>query len=146
DPAGPRISLVLTDQGDDPLIVVLVGEGHGGAEPDTRLVRLLRRIGDLRLLHPPGEEVDPAVHLAEAAAAILIVRIFRAVAVRRRPGDRLQQLRPLAPEQGLIFLTQLPEALGRDVIGSLGHWTALRGPPAHCDVLIGADRIPRNAV
>ena len=47
DPPGAGIGLVLADQGDDALLVVLVGERHGRAEPDPALVGLARRIGDL---------------------------------------------------------------------------------------------------
>ena len=100
--------------------VVLVGEGDGGAEPDPAPVGLAGRIGDLGLLHPLRQEVDPPVDLAQPLAAILIIGILGAVAIRRRPGDRLDQLRPLAAEQGLIFLAQPPVAGGRDVVRSVG--------------------------
>src|SRR6185436_18650811 len=84
-------------------------------------VRLARRIGDPGGGHALRQEVDPPVDLPEPPPAILVIGVFRAVAVRRRPGDRLEQLRPFAREQRLIFLAQLPKTRGRDVVRALRH-------------------------
>ena len=96
-------------------------------EPDAAPVRLLGRVGDPRILHPPREPVDAPVDLAQALLAVEIVAIFGAVAVRRRPGDRLHQLRALAGVERLIFLAQAFVARGRDVIGLGSCPSVLRG-------------------
>ena len=46
---------------------------------------------------------QPAIDLAQALAAVNVVAVFRAIAVRCGPGNRLDELRPLDPEQLVIF-------------------------------------------
>src|SRR3546814_148837 len=74
---------------------------------------------DLRRFHPLRQPAQPPVDLAQPLAAVDVIAILRTVAVARRPGDRLDELRTLGREQRVIFGAQRGESGGRDVIGAI---------------------------
>src|SRR4051812_40309213 len=87
DSAVRGVRLVLPDERHRPLIVVLVGEGDGGAEVDPRPLRLRGWVHDLGVLHPPRQPSKPPVDLPKALAAVNIVAILGTVAIAGGPGD-----------------------------------------------------------
>src|SRR5205085_6037913 len=92
--AAPGIALVDADDAHRALFSVLVGDGDRGAEIHLR-VRSAGVVDDLRGVDPLIEKADAAVDLAQPALAVNVVAVLRAVAVARRPGDDVDQLRPL---------------------------------------------------
>jgi hypothetical protein len=56
-----------------------------------------------RRVEPLPQEADAAVDLAQLLLAVDVVAVLRAIAVRRRPRDRVDELRPI----------DLPETRGR---------------------------------
>ncbi len=81
-PANPSlacIGLVIPDQRQDALVIVLVRDGDGRAEPDLAAILLLGRVDDLGGVHALGQPAQPPVDLAQALATIDIVAILGAV-------------------------------------------------------------------
>src|SRR5436305_1138965 len=98
DPTLAGVRLVITDKGQHAFVVILVGDGDGGAEPHLAAVLLAGGIDDLGRLHPLGEPTQPPIDLAEPLATIDIVAILRPVAITSGPGDGVDQLGPLDRE------------------------------------------------
>jgi hypothetical protein len=77
---------------------------------------LQQRIDHLGNIQPFGQKTDAPVDLAQAFLAVQIVAVFRAVAVRCRPGNHLDHFRPFDPQQELAFGSQPGMADRGDVI------------------------------
>ena len=92
-----------------------IAVGDGGAEEHAVLLLVagIDHLGDLQAF---DEEADAALDLAQAFLPVEVIGIFRAVAVGRGPGHRLQELRPLDLDQRLQFRFQAHMTQGRDVV------------------------------
>jgi len=114
DQPGSGIGLVLADQRERAPLIRFVRQFDGCAEPDHFTILLPRRIDDLGLFHDLRQIAEPPIDLAQPLAAIDVVAILRTVAIARGPRDDLDQLRPLDPEQSLIFGLDPRDARRRD--------------------------------
>ena len=67
-----------------------VGVAHGGSEEDARgrpAASRHFRVHHFRRIDPLREKANSTIDLTEPAFAVLIVRVFAAIAVTRGPGD-----------------------------------------------------------
>src|SRR3546814_20923170 len=85
----------------------------------TCALPITRGIDDLRRFHPLRQPAQPPVDLAHPLAAVDVIAILRTVAVARRPGDRLDELRTLGREPRVLFGAPRGTPGGRDVLGEI---------------------------
>ena len=74
------------------------------------------RVHDFRGIDALGEEANPAVDLAQPPFTILIIGVFAAIAVARRPGDYLGHCRPFPAEQKAQLVSESLQAKRCDVV------------------------------
>ena len=96
-----------------------VGVAHGRSEEGMcrRPPRPRRfRVHYFRGLDAFGEETNPAIDLAQPPFAVLIIGVFAAIAVARRPGDYLGHRRPFPTEQKAQLVSESLQANRCDVV------------------------------
>src|SRR6266550_8800514 len=101
DVVSVQIDLVEADDAHDPLRSSGVGVAHGRPEEDLRRRPPTSRgfrVHDFRGVDSFGEKANPSIDLAQPPFVVLIVRVFAAIAVARRPGHHLCYRRPLPGE------------------------------------------------
>ena len=109
-----------------------VGVAHGRSEEDPRR-RPPRsrgfRVHDFRGIDSLREKANPPIDLAQPPLAVLIVGVFAAIAVARRPRHHLRHRRPFPGEQKPVLVLEPLQAARRDVVlDSHGRRIGLRCP------------------
>src|SRR5262249_7674127 len=105
DASPRRIQLVDADDGDRATFAGLVEPGDRCAEVHA-LVRLAGVVDDHGAVETLRQEADAAVDLAELALAVDVVAVLGPVAVARRPGDHVDELRTVIAPELLQLLVQ----------------------------------------
>jgi hypothetical protein len=97
-----------------------IGHGDPRTEEDLVVVALAQRVDNFGNVEALAQEADAAVDFAQAALAVDVVAVFRAVAVGSSPGHHLDHLGPLALDQFFEFALEPGMAGGRDVVARSG--------------------------
>src|SRR5262245_37430116 len=111
-----EIGLVDADDPDGEFSTLRCRVGDGGAEEDLVAAALLRWVNHFGGFQALAQEANAPVDLAQAPLAIDVVAVLRAVAIARRPGDNLDDLRTFDAAELLEFLIQTPESCRRHII------------------------------
>ena len=125
------------DDAHDPLRSSRVGVAHGRSEEDVRRRPPTSRgfrVYDFRGIDPFREKANPPIDLAQPPFAVLIVGVFAAIAVARRPGHDLSHRRPFPGEQKPVLVFESLQPARCDVVfdsGDLGLF-GLLGPSVTC--------------
>ena len=133
-----QIDFVDADDADHPLGSGGVGVADGRAEEDVRRGAPASRgfrVHHFRAVDALGQEANPPIDLAQPSLAVLIVRVFAAIAVGRRPGHHLRHRRPFPGEQEPVLVPQPLQARRRDVVLDGGP-RLFRGRSAHAITII----------
>ena len=119
-----QIDLVDADDAHHPLRSRGVGVAHGRSEEDLRRRPPASRgfrVHDFRGIDPFREKANPPIDLAQPPFAVLIVGVFAAIAVARRPGHDLCHRRPFPGEQKPSLVFESLQAARRDVVLDSSH-------------------------
>ena len=121
DLASGQVLLVVTDQGDDFLDTVLIGNRDGRSEPYLAFVRLGGWIDDLGGLHLLRQPRQLAVDLAHALAAIDIIAILAAITIARCPADDCDNLRAFGSQKMIVASLERGQTCRSDVVCAFVH-------------------------
>src|SRR5262245_62755231 len=114
-----QIDFVDADDAHDVFFPSAVDVPHGGSEKDlcrSPPASWRFRVHDMSGIDPFREKTDPPIDLAQPPFAVLIVGIFTAVAVARRPGHHRGHRRPFPGEQKPELVPKTLQAAGGDVV------------------------------
>ena len=114
-----QIDLVEADDAHHPLRSSGVGVAHGRPEEDLRRRPPASRgfrVHHFRGIDSLGEKANPPIDLAQPPFAVLIVGVFAAIAVARRPGHHLGHRRPFPGEQKPQLVSESLQAARCDVV------------------------------
>ena len=120
DAAARQIGFVDADDTVGFFRAVAPDHGHCSAEEDLVGLLAFGGVHNRRNIHAFGQEADAAIDFAQAALAVDVVGIFRAVAIRRGPVDDLHQFGTLLVQQVQRLVLQPFESGGRDVVFQAG--------------------------